>query len=474
MKIGHFGAIMIPALIFLFSGCNESTTAPEVKEEKRPSAQNLSFLNIVDAKALVIENIGPEGIPKSAAGSADSLITGDTRVSRLYKINEENVYEEVTNFRVDTLLIDEGDSIRIELDTVEQTTSFSPRVILNAGPDFIYASFLRSDDSGKEYDYLVRKSDGAVFQTFMHAVGPDANTYGSLGYDLFQHDENGNLYINSFGRAVIQKVNVENPEALSQENLTSELEQVHGFIVNKKGHILYKFMTPPISSSDSPGFKIRYADGGLRYIDKASGFTTAYWKGFDDCFYYNYMGGNDPNNFDIQIIRKITITGNQAVETDTDTLTNKPGQIAVVEASVGGTRFDLPELNKIFFVDSKSITEVFNNDDSLKCFSTEDLGINSIKLYAASDRYYYLAGLMNTQPVLLKVDPSVFPHTATQLASPGEYDFYKFVVSKDDNITFNALRMSDGKLVLGSVSPAGVFSIQQIVEQQVTQLIRIQ
>ena len=54
------------------------------------------------------------------------------------------------------------------------------------------------------------------------------------------------------------------------------------------------------------------------------------------------------------------------------------------------------------------------------------------------------------------------------------YDIYNFNVTSDDNITFSALRMNDGKKVLGKILADGTLSItDESINKEITILERI-
>ena len=118
--------------------------------------------------------------------------------------------------------------------------------------------------------------------------------------------------------------------------------------------------------------------------------------------------------------------------------------------------------------------EVYNNEGTVKAFSTDALGITSISIGVSSDNYYYISGMDGNQPVLLRVDPSVFPHQAEHLLPRGSHDIYKMVVTSDDFVAFHALRMSDGNIIIGEISPSGVVTELDDIGTEVIQLVRIQ
>ena len=90
---------------------------------------------------------------------------------------------------------------------------------------------------------------------------------------------------------------------------------------------------------------------------------------------------------------------------------------------------------------------------------------SSVYLKSVSDcksngNYLYIAGMDSTNNTMLfKYDYTLKDDTTTrgktQLLPLNDYDVYSFTVSENDGITFNALRLSDGKKIIGRVGLNG-------------------
>ena len=70
-----------------------------------------------------------------------------------------------------------------------------------------------------------------------------------------------------------------------------------------------------------------------------------------------------------------------------------------------------------------------------------------------SNKYVYVSG----NEGLIKID--LFYDTITEMYNEGTYEIYDFDVTSNDSITFSALRISDGKSVLGEISEDGNLTI---------------
>ena len=101
--------------------------------------------------------------------------------------------------------------------------------------------------------------------------------------------------------------------------------------------------------------------------------------------------------------------------------------------------------------------EIENPSDSPRDISL-DYPILDVKMAENSDNYYYLSGKnQSSQPYFVKVNPR--NDTVTELVPAGAYDIYSLTVSSNDEVLFNALRMSDGAKVVGKISSTGNISI---------------
>ena len=133
--------------------------------------------------------------------------------------------------------------------------------------------------------------------------------------------------------------------------------------------------------------------------------------------------------------------------------------------------------NRIILVEDGSaypfFHEVYNPDTNIVTTKkASDIGLNKIKFAVSSDDFYYFVGSdENNNCKVVKVDPVTYQYE--YLLSDGEYDVYNLTVSKN-SIVFNALRMSDGAIVMGRINNNGNIKIlDDKLENLVTVLERI-
>ena len=114
--------------------------------------------------------------------------------------------------------------------------------------------------------------------------------------------------------------------------------------------------------------------------------------------------------------------------------------------------------NRIILVEDGSaypfFHEVYNPDTNIVTTKkASDIGLNKIKFAVSSDDFYYFVGSdENNNCKVVKVDPVTYQYE--YLLSDGTYDVYNLSVN-DSSIIFNALRMSDGAIVIGRIDNNG-------------------
>ncbi len=472
-RITGLPSILGPVLLILFMAAAGCEKGDNFRNETRVEGR-ISFLDVMNARALILG--GEEGMLKS---DGTSVAPG----SALFKITEDGVIQEIRYWQIDTIYIETEDGIEIEIDSVELTTIIYPVHIFNADDNHLIICFDEEKEGDPfhpyQYDYLIRKSDGAVFELppgfrpetrWTHYNQMFANEDASV---VIQHDEAGYIYY--LGKGDIQKLSTQNPDNITLQALTTgghTGEGVMNYRVNGQGHII--FNSGGISTQGST--RIRFQSGGLAYPEKK---LNPYWRGFDNNFYFAYTPDYEPGRSMLPVIERIGID-NGDVTYD---------QVGVIEHPnawhthvAGSYIFKLRNLDKIVVMElrdhmereGKVVAEVYNTDQQVKAFAMAELGITSINIGISSDNYYYLSGMDGNQPVLLRIDASVFPHRAEHLLPRGTHDIYKMVVTSDDFVAFHGLRMSDGNIIIGEISPSGVVTQLDDIGTEVIQLVRIQ
>lgn len=458
-------------LITAFVSCAKD--ADSFRNERRVTGK-VSFLDVLNARTLII---GGEESSLKSDGSI-SVAPG----SSLFKVTEDGVIQEIRYWQIDTIYVETEDGMDIEIDSVEMTTIIYPVHIFNVTDDYLIVSFNEENEGDQhhpyEYDFLVRKSDGAVYEMppgrrpvsyFSHYNRMFANEDVSSS---IQSDQQGHIYF--MGAGDIYKLNLLNPENLTLEQLTTgghTGEGVSNYRVNADGHIIYN--SAGISTERIT--RIRYSNGGLAYPEKR---IVPFWVGFDNNFYFSYTPPYSLEESMMPVIERMQVEDGQATYEPAGIIDHPEAELTYLENSYvfkirNHNKIVIMELNDHMEQAGKVVAEVYNSEGTVKTFLMSELGLTSVNIGISSDNYYYITGMDNNQPVILRVDPSVFPHNAGHLVPRGELDIYEMVVSADDYITFHALRMSDGKVIIGTISPSGTVNELDEIGTEIMQLARI-
>ncbi len=458
------GMVMPMMLMLLFlTNCDKDTFRHETKVEGR-----IGFLDIVNAQTLIIAP--GEGILKS--GGTKSSGTG----SSLFKITDDGLFQEIRYYRVDTTYIETEEGTELQVDSTELTNTIFPAQIVNATEEYIIATFVEEPylelRHATQYNYLARKSDGAVF--VLPSENPQLfdewdhwrNMFKNETAASIQTDLAGNIYY--IGGGTLYKLNIQDPENLTLQGVVSStsiegMDAPTNFRVNSAGNILYN-----AESGAAMKQRIRYHSGRLEYPEKT---LFPYWKGFDNQIYHAQRAVPVFGDPWYPLVEKIILENEEAAYEEVGRIEHPEAELAYLS---GAYIFKMKNLNKIIVPDGKVVAEVYNDEMRVRGFGMDKLGISDIRFGANSDNYFYLAGMDDNLPSLVRVDPSVFPHEATDLVPKGELDIYKMIVSANDVVTFNALRMSTGNVIIGEISPDGVITEFEEISSQVMQLVRIQ
>lgn len=131
--------------------------------------------------------------------------------------------------------------------------------------------------------------------------------------------------------------------------------------------------------------------------------------------------------------------------------------------------------HRIYIISSSGeICEVYNQSGNPRKVSLAGLEIKTVLDVVSSEHYYYIAGSdKNNNTFLVKINP--VDDSYKHLLPLNDYDVYAFTASESDGVIFNALRMSDGKKVIGKVGINGgkITMIDEESNVQVTYLERI-
>jgi hypothetical protein len=334
-------------------------------------------------------------------------------------------------------------------DQNETSVSSRPSEIYNVDSNYVIICY------GSE-GYLTRKNDGAVFS--LKDVGiPTSSAQGGNAYGtkIIQQDLQGNIYygIQPIPYALI-KLDISNPENITKTSVISQTQGTNGaFDVAPDGTIIFG------------DFVIRKTNAGLFYATNSSSLAP-WWIGLDGKIRYAHPGGYVTGIS----ISTITIDGdfNQLITTE---------DYAYAQGTGGSNFYFWGRATLVKF--NNRVIFVYANAKSGDLTSYNDTGIYEVEnptgakvvrmvplshrlrsyknIAYSNDSIYLFGNDINDQPTLVKVNPN--NNVTTVLLNPGTYDVYKISIGPNNTVSFNALQMFDGAIVIGEISASGQVKI---------------
>lgn len=476
------------ALLMNFTTCSDDESSSDANEATGTSgtsgttskvvSKNLK-LNIADATNLYIGNV--------AVSSSRAAVNSE---NRLFKITEDGyaqeisyTYEVTSEVEYDVPTYDEEGNqtgtkkeTKTEVTTETASETFLPTAISPVNDDYVLVTF---NVSYKTVSYLVRKSDGAAFS--MENVGNPIKISNSYKNEkLLKTDKNNNLYFRVYdysgGQSIskVVKVNLSGIDSLSATTVSASTDNVDTFDVDWNGNVIYEgYLT---SDSSNRVNRLRKANGGVVNLSTVS----TYWIGLDGSIYYPASGSDykEPEyNSETNSWTYYSPITRLSIDSSYNILDELYGYIVSTDTSASIYRYGAYKIdmaNRIYIISYSKIYEVYNETGSPREVSLGSLSMKSVTAVASTENFYYIAGTdTSNNTFLIKVDPT--DDSYTNLLPQNDYDVYSFTASETDGIIFNALRMSDGKKVIGKVGIDGgdVTMIDEESDVQITYLERI-
>ena len=254
------------------------------------------------------------------------------------------------------------------------------------------------------------------------------------------------------------RVDLSGVDSLASETVTPSTDYVYSFDVDGQGNVIYY----GILSSDSSNYiyRIRKSNGGLYNYAVSGG--NSFWIGFDDNIYIFQASS-------VYIFEKITIDENYNLTQ------NSYASISERLYTDNAYKIEMRNKNLVLAIDTYGrIFELYNSAANPRQVSPAGLDLKSTIAVDSTENFYYIAGKDSSgNAFLVKIDPDT--DTCSNILSNNDYEVYTFTASETDGITFNALRMSDGKKIIGKVGINGgaVTVIDEESNMQINYLERI-
>lgn len=336
------GFFFILCVCMTFISCSNVT---EDKNDVRSNDSVLKFLDIQNAKNLYI------GTSNSGTRPARNAAT----TQKLFKITEEGYVEEVK-------YLDENKK--------EITISQQPTVIQNVNDEYVFVGFGWSQDY-IERSYLVRKTDGAVFD--MTKAGNPNEIYNDFkNSQRIKTDGKNNMYFLSYDTQSLRivKVNLNGIDALNSSFISASTDYVDVFDVDWNGNLIYDGYS--VSDSSHRLLRVRKSNGGLLNLSDVG----AFWIGLDGNIYYssnNHEEYKNSENGEASYgypIKKITIDLSSGDKEEIY------GYIDDFFGTYGSFKINVKD--KIYIIRDSLISEVCNSNNSPRKVSLTSLQLKSV------------------------------------------------------------------------------------------------
>ena len=243
----------------------------------------------------------------------------------------------------------------------------------------------------------------------------------------------------------IVRLDISNPSHLTAQAWSPDDDQVEDFTADSEGNIAYS-----ATLNDDYKYRLKYHGGRLTNTDERS-----IWTGTDGCLYK------------LEETEDYNVYNYNRIDFDSD---GYPLETTICTGPEFEDRFPISLKNIQYFIYDSDIIEIDYNTPSVTSY---DPGIE-IKDLDASDDFFYLLGDNGN---IHCFEPGT-GNTTSILSS--DYNVYSFSVSSDNCVEFNALRMSDGKKILGKLENADTLTgetdpeiLDSSMDSEVVSLVRI-
>jgi len=388
--------------------------------------------------------------------------------NKLFKITEAGYIQEVTYED------ENGNNVTM----VEE-----PVAIYDVDPEYVIVCFGENEVDISE-GYLVRKTDGAVFS--LENAGFPSRNWGYMNNESVFTDSSSNIYYLSGDREII-KLNMGNTDSITKIRYSPSGDIVYNFfIVDKDGNAAYHGRAKEGGIGDF--IRIRTAEGSI--YDGLFDDSPYLWLGPDGVIYcaaLEHCEGKSECWNPYFLIEKMSVNATTGVPTKSDYFAfNISGEYSIVLWTL--SRYYKLELqDRVIFVPADfdpadpwknwpHIFEVYNPTNSARYLNmTACFGLTGVYSALATDNFYYLHGSNNSSDsFFVKVDPTDDSYAVLAL-NTDEYYLYTWAPSVADELIFNALRMSDGVMVVGKFDVSGNMTIlDEEVDVEIVVLERIQ
>ena len=398
---------------------------------------NLVSMEIADAQSLYL------GLPEEKDGVTARGMDGYV----LFKITKDGIIAKVKFHYEKEAVGDSEDGNTEDGNTEDEDIDIlQPQTVWNANEEYFIVTFSKRD-TYTDIPYLVSKKTGAVYS--LENVGVP---YGPIN-DFENHpvvlsDGQNNLYYSTSGNGngkgyELYCVNVSNPEKVFAKALTSVndgSQQLDRYMVDVAGNVIYSHF-----GSNNSGVRLVFAGGGYKNLN--IDYFSSYWTAPDGklyCWDNDWISDEETGEF-VYPIYRLDINGKEVTKTEYGT---------VNEYFYGS--YYLTSGDRAYILNGNGILfEVYNPDGKPR--QIEGIpALTNIQAVTQSEEELFIAGESNGEPRVIRVNPVT--GAWSDLYTPGDYEVYNMVYA-GGRLTVNALRMSDGAIIMGELDGTGKMNV---------------
>lgn len=391
------GLILLALVLSLFVSCSPDNSTPNIK-----------YVDIADAKALVIVPTNQNIRSTNSSENHFCKITEDGKITEVIAKNENG-----------------------------ENCTIIPNYVFNAG-EYVIISLNGSS-------YLVSRKTGTTYD--MSSIGTPSIMRNNLGYDrqgrqsVFT-DYNNNIYFIMQGR--VAKIDVSDVKKITFEYVTPDLyyiNETEEFAVDKNGNIVFSAGSSSGALAGSSLY-MRKTNGSIEKISPLQ--NSMAFTGYDGFIYLQINEPDEHYSTDSKMLKRVSVDNAFTISyTDCN-------QTGLTSWYSGGYNwiYMKDKIVAIGYSDSgflvtsvmydASRSNYYNTFTSIKQSLVEDI-------VAGSE--YCFASL--SDDTIIQLNP--VDGTYTAILDKGSFDVCKIVSANDNNVSFSGVRYSDGKRILGTI-----------------------
>ena len=395
---------------------------------------NLVSMEIADAQSLYL------GLQEEK----DGVTARDMDGYVLFKITKDGIIAKV-KFHYEKEAVGDSENGNTENGNTEDEDIdiLQPQTVWNVNEEYFIVTFSKRD-TYTDIPYLVSKTNGAVYS--LDNVGvPDGPINDFENHPVVLSDGQNNLYYSTYGYGngknyELYCVNVSNPEKVFAKALTSVndgSQQLDQYNVDVAGNVIYSH-----SGSNNRGVRLVFAGGGYKNLN-----IDSYWTAPDGKLYYQGDVHDETTGESEYPIYRLDIEGQEVTETEYGNVDVDIYTYTSYYLTSGGRAYILEYGGQLI--------EVYNPEG--KPHLVEGVpALTNIQAVMQSEEELFIAGESNGEPRVIRVNPVT--GAWSDLYTPGDYEVYNMVYA-GGRLTVNALRMSDGAIIMGELDGTGKMKV---------------